>query len=162
VELFVESLSCKFAEITASSPFMCIIHATYLHVIDGYIEVRLGNVYETWLSTTHVKRLLMFDIQVIKTTFGLVIWIAPIEEIHVLALKLQSNIAENNREFWRSTWSVILLINDSRHAAKVYWISDLNVTCTNYSNTVLKMVSKRFALELMKSVLWECHYKSTA
>jgi len=52
---------------------MCIIHATYLHVIDGYIEVRLGNVYETWLSTTHVKRLLMFDIQVIKTTFGLVI-----------------------------------------------------------------------------------------
>jgi len=85
---------------TASSPFMCIFLATYLHVIEGYIEVSLGNVYETCLSTTHVKRLMMFDIQVIKTTFGLVIWIAPIEEIHVLALKLQSNIAENKREFW--------------------------------------------------------------
>jgi len=67
---------------------------------------------------------MMFDIQVIKTTFGLVIWIAPIEEIHVLALKLQSNIAENKREFWRSTRSFILLINDPRPAAKVYWISD--------------------------------------
>ena len=63
------------------------------------IEVRLGNVYETCLSTTHVKRLLIFDIQVIKKAFVLVISIAPTEEIHVLALELESNIAENNREF---------------------------------------------------------------
>jgi len=52
---------------------MCIFLVTNLHVIDGNIEFSLGNVYETCLSTTHVKRLLMFDIQVIKTTFCLVI-----------------------------------------------------------------------------------------
>ena len=70
MELFVESLSCNFAEMTASSPFMRTFLATNLHVIDGNIDVRLGNVYETCLSTNHVKRLLMFDIQVIKTTLG--------------------------------------------------------------------------------------------
>jgi len=45
----------------------------------------------------------MFDLQINKTTFVFVIWIAPTEGIHVLALEQQSNIAENNREFWRST-----------------------------------------------------------
>jgi len=40
---------------------------------DGNIEVRLRNVYETYLSTSHVKSILMFDMQVIKSTFGLVI-----------------------------------------------------------------------------------------
>jgi len=52
---------------------MCIFLATNLHMIVGNIEFRLGNVYETCLSATHVKRLLKFDIRVIKTTFGLVI-----------------------------------------------------------------------------------------
>ena len=70
VELFVKSLSCNFAEMTASSPFMPTFLATNLHVIDGNIDDRLGNEYETCLSTNHVKRLLMFDIQVIKTTLG--------------------------------------------------------------------------------------------
>ena len=51
----------------------------------------------------------MFDMYVIKPTFGFIIWIVPTEEIYVLALELQSNIAENNREFWRSIWSLIFL-----------------------------------------------------
>jgi len=70
VDLFVESLSYNFAEMTASSPFMCTFLTTNLHVIEGNIDVMLGNVYETCLSTNHVKSLLMFHIQVIKTTLG--------------------------------------------------------------------------------------------
>jgi len=50
---------------TASSPFICIFVATNLQVIDGNTEVMLGNVFKTCLSTTHVKRLLMLDLQII-------------------------------------------------------------------------------------------------
>jgi len=35
VVIIVESLSCNFAEMMASSPFMCIFLATNLYVIDG-------------------------------------------------------------------------------------------------------------------------------
>jgi len=52
---------------------MFIFLATNLHVIDCNVEVTLGNVYETCLSTTHVKILLMFDMYVIKPTFGFII-----------------------------------------------------------------------------------------
>jgi len=41
----------------------------------------------------------MFDKQIICATFNFVIWIAPTEEIRVLELELQSNFAENDREF---------------------------------------------------------------
>jgi len=78
-------------------------------------------------------------------TFDFVMWIAPTEEIHVLAIELEYIFAENDRElrleptsydpFWRTTWSFIEYINDykhicARHAAKVIWIGDYNVTCT--------------------------------
>jgi len=48
-------LSCNFAEMTASSPFMRTFLATNLQVINGIIDVRLGNVYETCFSTNHVR-----------------------------------------------------------------------------------------------------------
>jgi len=69
-------------------------------------------------------------------TFDFVMWIAPTEEIHVLAIELEYIFAENDRElrleptsydpFWRTTWSFIEYINDykhicARHAAKVIW-----------------------------------------
>ena len=51
----------------------------------------------------------------------LVIWIAPTEQIRVLAFQLQSKFAwhdwelELSQTFWRTTWSFIVLINDSKH-----------------------------------------------
>jgi len=41
VELFVQRLSCNFAEMTASSPFLSMFLATNLQVIDDDIEVIL-------------------------------------------------------------------------------------------------------------------------
>ena len=49
MELFVEGLSCNFAEMTASSPFMSILLATNLReVIDDDIEVMLGIRFHTF------------------------------------------------------------------------------------------------------------------
>jgi len=61
----------------------------------------------------------------------LVIWIAPTEQICVLAFQLQSNFAYSEWEFnwsktiWRWTSTSIVLINDSkcaRHAAMNKWL----------------------------------------
>jgi len=40
----------------------------------------------------------MYDLKYIETTFGFLICIAPTEEIRVMALELQSKLAENDRE----------------------------------------------------------------
>jgi len=96
VELFIESLSCNFAEMTASSPFMYTFLATnLLRGINGDIEVILGICVQ---NMSCVKGPLMFDLQIIKITFVIVICIARSEEIPVLALDVQSNFSENDRE----------------------------------------------------------------
>jgi hypothetical protein len=42
----------------------------------------------------------MFDLQIICATFDCVMWIAPTEEIRVLAFEQQSIFAENDSELW--------------------------------------------------------------
>jgi len=62
MELFVEGLSCNFAEMTASSPFMSMFLATNLRqVIDDDIEVMLGIRYHNMSCDAG---LLIFDIQI--------------------------------------------------------------------------------------------------
>ena len=62
MELFVEGLSCNFAEMTASSPFMSMFPATNLRqVIGDDIEVQLGIRFHMSCD----EGLLMFDIQII-------------------------------------------------------------------------------------------------
>jgi len=96
VELFVERLSSNFAEMTASSPFMYMYLATNLRqVIDGDIDVMLRIFVQ---NISCVKGLLMFDLQIIQTTFVFVTCFASAEEILVLAFELQSNFVENDRE----------------------------------------------------------------
>jgi len=91
VELFVEGLSCNFAEMTDSSPFMSMFLATNLRqVIDNDIEVMLRLRFHNMSCD---KSLSMFDIRIIETTIDLVIWIEPTEQIRVLAFQLQSNFA---------------------------------------------------------------------
>jgi len=63
--------------------------------IDGAFDVIIGICVQ---NMSCVNRLLMFDLQIILTTSGFVICIAPTEEICVLALELQPNFAENDRE----------------------------------------------------------------
>jgi len=63
VELFLEGLSCTFAEIAASSPFMSMFLATnLLQVIDDDIEVMLGIRFHNMSCD---EDLLKFDIQII-------------------------------------------------------------------------------------------------
>jgi len=63
LEIFVESLSCNFAEMTASSPFMYMFLATNLRQgFDGDIDVKLGICVE---KMTCVKRLVMIELQII-------------------------------------------------------------------------------------------------
>ena len=63
--------------------------------IDGDIEIMLLMIVQ---NMTCFKRLLMFDLKYIYTTFCFVISIAPTEEIRVMALELQSKFAVNDRE----------------------------------------------------------------
>ena len=58
-------------------------------VIDDDIDVMLGIRFQMSCD----KSLLMFDIQIIKITVVLVIWITPTEQIRVLVIQLLSNIA---------------------------------------------------------------------
>jgi len=48
-------------------------------------------------------------------TFGIVIWIAPTEEIRVLAVELQSNFVENDLELWHEPTNKIP--SDAAHEA---------------------------------------------
>jgi len=59
--------------------------------IDGVIEVMLGKYVRNMPCATHVKRLLMFNLEIICATYNFVIYIAPTEEIRVFVLELQSN-----------------------------------------------------------------------
>ena len=62
MELFVEGLSCNFAEMIASSPFMSMFLATNLRqVIGDDIEVMLGIRFDNMSCD---EGLLMFDIQI--------------------------------------------------------------------------------------------------
>jgi len=56
-------------------------------MIDDDIDVMLGIRFHNMSCN---KCLLMFDVQIIYTTINLVIWIAPTEQIRVLAFQLQS------------------------------------------------------------------------
>ena len=63
VELFVEGLTCSFAEMTASSPFMSMFLDTNLRqVSDDDIEVTLRTRFHNMSCD---EGLLMFDIQII-------------------------------------------------------------------------------------------------
>jgi len=59
-------------------------------VIGDDIELMLGTRFHNMSCD---EGLLMFDIQIMQTTIDLVIWIAPTEQIRVLAFQLQSNFA---------------------------------------------------------------------
>jgi hypothetical protein len=58
----------------------------------------------------------MFDLQIICTTFNFVIWIAPTEDIRVLALELQSIFTENDREFCLNK-----ILSDARQEVLMCW-----------------------------------------
>ena len=76
---------------TASSPFMSTFLSSNLRqVIDDDIDVMIGIRFH---NISCDKCLLMFDVQTIQSTIDLVIWIAPTEQIRVLAFQLQSNFA---------------------------------------------------------------------
>jgi len=77
MELFVECLSRNFPEMTASWPFINIFLFSNLRQgIDGDIEVMLGLCVQ---NMSCFKRLMMFDLQIIQTTFVFIIYIAPTE-----------------------------------------------------------------------------------
>jgi len=52
------------------------------------------------LATTHDKRELKFNLQIICAAFDFLMWIAPIEEICVLAIELHYIFSENDRQLW--------------------------------------------------------------
>ena len=56
VELFVERLSCNYAEMTVSSPFMCIFLVTNLHVIDGDRYGKSFSFIHQYIALSSVRR----------------------------------------------------------------------------------------------------------
>jgi len=76
---------------TAFSPFVSTFLAwNLLQVIDDDIDVMLGI---RFLNMSYGKCLMMSNIQFILTMIDTEIWIAPTEQIRVLAFQLQSNFA---------------------------------------------------------------------
>jgi len=112
VEIFVENVSCNLADMTASSPFTYKFLATNLRKdMDAGIEVMLGICVENMHCATHVKRVLIFDLQTICATYD---FVAPTEKIRAYAVELQSIFYKS---FENYDLSQLKIISDARHEA---------------------------------------------